>query len=56
VNRGGNPPRSLTALFFTVMVMVEGYWASMTITPLLMQRPARFPAGVLYTPALFFWL
>jgi Zn-dependent protease with chaperone function len=45
VNRGGKPPHSLTALFFTVVVTTIGYWASKTITPLLCNVQPDFPPG-----------
>jgi hypothetical protein len=45
VNRGANPPYSLTALFFTVMVTVVGYWAGKIITPLLCKAQPDFPPG-----------
>src|SRR5215204_5970247 len=57
VNRKGNPPHPLTALLFEVMVKVGG-WARRLGKTLLTFSYTKssylFPAGVLYTPAIFF--
>ena len=45
MNRGDNPLHPLTALFFTVMVTVVGYWAGKVITPLQCQAQPDFPPG-----------
>jgi len=50
VNKDDYP---LTALLFEVMVKVVG-WARMVNQPSPISSPAYLPAGVLYTPALFF--